>query len=111
VLGGLLSAVLGRKRGLGGLARSGSSAFGKATGAYKQQQDVAAAEAKVEGIQADIEQLNQALEADIARIAQSFEPDQLKLETETLKPTRTNIDVRTVALLWLPYDSRGDRAW
>jgi len=111
ILGGILGAVLGRKSGLGGLARSGSSAIGKASGAYKQQQDVSAANAKLETVQADIAQLNTELEAEIDRLSQSFESDRLALETETLKPTRTNIDVQTVALLWLPYDSHGDRAW
>jgi len=111
VIGSILSAVLGRKSGMGSLVRGGASAFGKASSAYKQQQDVGNAEEKIEGIQSDIEQLNADLEAEIAKLSGSFEPDQLKLETETLKPTRSDVDVQEIALLWLPYDERGDRAW
>ena len=61
--------------------------------------------------QANGQRLKAALETEIAKLSESFEPEQLKLETETLKPTRTDIDVQEVALLWLPYDERGDRAW
>jgi hypothetical protein len=111
VLGSILGAVLGRKSGVGGLVRGGASAFNKASGAFKQQQDVGNAEAKIEGIQGDIEQLNAEIEAEIAKLSESFAPDQLKLETETLKPTRTDVEVQEIALLWLPHDERGDRAW
>lgn len=104
ILGGLLGGLMGRKRGAG-------SALSKGTSAYKQHQDVAAAEDKVETVQQQIAELNQQLEAEIATLAQSFDPATLALETESLKPTKTNVAVDSVALLWLPYDARGERAW
>ena len=110
VLGGILGGLLGRKAGLGSITR-GSSAIGKATSAYKQQQDVSNATAKVEGVNAEIRAIQTELEAELAKIAASFDPQSLPLETETLKPTRTDVKVVLVALLWLPHDSRNERAW
>ncbi|MEO5913436.1 MAG: DUF87 domain-containing protein [Luteolibacter sp.] len=110
VLGGILGAFLGRKSGLGSLSR-GTSAIGKATGAYKQHEDVAAADAKVEGITAEIETAKADLEAAIAKLTETYDSASLSLETESIKPAKTDVKVQTVALLWLPCDGRGEKAW
>ena len=104
ILGGLLGGLMGRKRGVGTALSKGSSAF-------KQHQDVAAAADKVAGVQQQIAELNQQLEAEVAALSQSYDTAALALETESLKPTRGNITVDSVALLWLPCDARGERAW
>jgi hypothetical protein len=110
VLGGILGGLFGRKAGLGSITR-GSSAIGKATSAYKQHQDVANADAKIATIEGEIETLRSELEAEIAKITAAYDPAALTLETESLKPTKTNVKVDNVALLWLPCDARGERAW
>lgn len=110
VLGGLLGGLFGRKAGLGTLTR-GSSAIGKATSAYKQHQDVANADAKISTISSEMEALQATLQAEVEKITASYDPASLTLETESLKPTKTDVKVETVALLWLPADSRGERAW
>ncbi len=110
VLGGILGALFGRKAGLGSISR-GTSAIGKATGAYKQHQDVANADAKVSGVAAEIEAAQAELEAGIAKITESYEPASLSLETESIKPAKSDVKVQTVALLWLPCDARGEKAW
>jgi hypothetical protein len=101
VLGGLLGGLFGRKAGLGSITR-GSAMIGRATSAYKQHQDVANADAKIAGISDEIEAIQSAFEADIAEISASYDPDALALETDVIKPMKTNIDVEKVALLWLP---------
>ena len=110
VLGGILGAFFGRKAGLGSITR-GASAIGKATGAYKQHQDVATADAKVSGVAAGIEAAQAELEVGIASITESFDPASLPLETESIKPAKSDVKVESVALLWLPCDARGDKAW
>ena len=110
VLGGILGAVFGRKSGLGSISR-GTSSIGKATGAYKQHQDVANAEAKVEGVGEEIETIKKELEDGVAKLTESFDASSLPLETESIKPAKTDVKVQTVALLWLPCDARGDNAW
>ncbi|MBK1883636.1 DUF87 domain-containing protein [Luteolibacter pohnpeiensis] len=109
VLTGILSTFFGRKSGLG--SRSASASISKATTAYKQHQDVANAEDKVEDIEAEIAAKRADLEQKIAQLSESYNPASLELETEILKPTRANVSVQHVGLLWLPFDARGDRAW
>jgi hypothetical protein len=113
VLGGILGAVLGKKgrgSGLGSLTR-GSSAISKGTSAWKQMQDVSAAEAKVEGVESQIETVRTDLEAQANEIAAQYDPNNLTLETESLKPTKTDVKVELVALLWLPFDGKGEKDW
>jgi hypothetical protein len=110
VLGGILGAFFGRKSALGSLTRSTSS-IGKATAAYKQHEDVANADAKVEGIITEITAAKAELEAAIAKITESFNPASLPLESESIKPTKSDVKVQTVALLWLPCDARGENVW
>lgn len=110
VLGGILGAVLGKKSGLGGLLRGGST-LSKGTAAWKQMQDVGAAEDKVEALDAELAALHQQIEKDAAEITASYDPANLKLATEILKPARTDVKIERVALLWLPFDGDGARAW
>ena len=51
------------------------------------------------------------MEEEISKISGSYDPAALALETESIKPTKTDVKVGKVALLWLPYDGRGDEAW
>jgi hypothetical protein len=101
VLGGILGGLFGRKVGMGTLTR-GSSAIGKATNAYKQHQDVANADAKISAISGEMETLQKELDAELAKITAAYEPSALTLETESLKPTKSDVKVDQVALLWLP---------
>ncbi len=110
VLGGILGGIFGRKAGLGSLTR-GASSIGKATSAYKQRQDVGNAGAKVEGLHEEMQMIQTQLDEEIAKITESFDPALLPLTTESLKPTKTDVKVQRVALLWLPFDARGTQAW
>ena len=101
ILGSLLGGLLGRKVGMTTLSR-GSTAIHRTTNAYKQQQDVAQANARVEDITGEIQTLQSELETEIARISAEHDTGNLKLETETLKPRRTDVKLDEVALLWMP---------
>ncbi|MFD2258119.1 ATP-binding protein [Luteolibacter algae] len=101
VLGNILKAVFGRKSGMAAISgRSSSSSISKATTAYKQHRDVANAEAKIEDIQEDIQEIMETLERKIEEIGESFDPSNLRLEKETIKPTRADVQVERIALLW-----------
>jgi hypothetical protein len=110
VLSGILGGLFGRKVGLGTLTRAGS-AIGKASSAYKQHQDVANVESKMAGIGEEIAAIQAELQAGIEKLTAAFDPATLPLETESIKPARTDVKVKKVALLWLPFDGRGGRAW
>jgi hypothetical protein len=112
ILTGVLGSLFGGKKGinLGTLTR-GKSAITSATGAYKQGRDVDAAEDKIESIQQEVATMQQQAEEEISRMSALFDPASVTLSTETLKPTRTDVKVNLVALLWLPYDERDHAAW
>ena len=101
ILGGLLGGLLGRKAGMTTLSRGGT-AINRTTSAYKQHQDVAQAMTRVGDITRDIQSLQSELEAEIARISAEHDTANLELETESLKPRRTDVKVDEIALLWLP---------
>jgi len=113
ILTGVLGSLLGgKKRGIGlGTISKGKSAITSATGAFKQGRDVSAAEDKVEAVQQEIATIQQQAEEEIARLSASFDPATVTLSTEILKPTRADIKVELVGLLWLPYDERDNAAW
>jgi outer membrane murein-binding lipoprotein Lpp len=110
VLGSILSGIFGRKLGMSTLTR-GSSAIGKASSAFKQSRDVANVERKVSDLTAAIESLQAELQAGIEKISAAYDPAALSLETESLKPAKSDAKVQQVALLWLPVDARGERSW
>lgn len=101
ILGGIVKGLFGRKSGMGSILRgSGSSSVTKATSAYKQHKDVANAEAKVDGLEEEVKAINSEMEQEIAAIGESYDPSKLPLESETIKPTRTDVKVERVGLLW-----------
>jgi hypothetical protein len=100
ILGGLLGGLLGRKMNMTTLSR-GSAAIGRAGSAYKQHQDVAVAGERLEDLVSEMESLRNEQEAEIRRLAEEHDISNLKLETETIKPTRTDVKIRQIALLWL----------
>lgn len=100
VLGGILKSAFGRKAGFGGLTR-GTTSVTKATTAYKQHQDVVIVEAQIADIQEEVEAIRKVLEKDVEEIGRTFDPFKLPLEKETLKPTRTDVKVERVGLLWM----------
>ena len=72
----------------------------------KQAGDVGRAEDTVGAIDQQIQDLDAELQSEIAAAATSADPATEKLETLTLRPKKTDITVRKLALVWLPY--RGD---
>jgi hypothetical protein len=101
LLGGILGGLLGRKVNMTTLSR-GSAAIGRATSAYKQHQDVAMAGERVEDLAREMNTMQAELEAEAKRLAEEYDVSNLKFETETLKPTKADVKVERVALLWMP---------
>jgi hypothetical protein len=110
ILGGILGALLGRKSGIGTIARSGT-AVSRSTTAYTRGKSVEVSKAKVDSIHAEIAEIQSEHEAEVKEVSSSFDPQALELESESLKPTRTNVRVDRVALLWMPYTGSGHPAW
>jgi hypothetical protein len=93
----ILGAIFGRKIG----SRAASSAR-SATSAAKQMSDVRRARENVAKYRADLADLEREFEAMTAEIADEIEVAENGLTERQLKPRRTDIDVRLVALAWVP---------
>jgi hypothetical protein len=104
----LLSAVLGR-------SPLSSTTIGKATTtargasrASQQARDVARARDNLEAYRQQLAELEAAFQADGEAVRRQLDPLTEQLETVTLKPRRTDVDVQLVALAWAPYAAAAD---
>ena len=82
-------------------ANTGSIDGGSAGRAMGQAGDVGRAEETVAAVQQQLENLESQFEAE--KMAQTEDLPVETLETIELSPTRSNINVRLVALVWLPF--------
>lgn len=98
----LLGAFVGRKAvSLGTLSRATTAARG--VGRQMQQAgDVARAEETIEAIQQKLRDLEAELEAEIEKLAAAHDPSSETLERIELRPSRAQVTVRLVALVWIP---------
>jgi hypothetical protein len=110
ILGGILGGLFGRKAGMGTVTRA-TSAVGRASSAYKQQQDVSAADAKVKTVMEQIAALEAESEVAMAQIAADYETSALVIETQVIKPSRTDVKVNEVSLTWVPFTQQGEPGW
>ena len=85
-----------------------ASTLGRATTAargvgrsMKESQDVGRAQENVAAIQAQIQELEASLQADIAAAEAAHTSSAETLETLSLKPKRTGVQVKLVALAWV----------
>jgi hypothetical protein len=92
----LLGAFLGRR---GSAATKVSGAARSMQRASKESADVGRAEETAAAIDEQVAALNQQFEQDLASLAEQPEP---KVETFQIRPKKTNISVRFVALGWRP---------
>ncbi len=99
----VLGAFFGRKK-------ISATTIGKVTTAargagrtMKQAGDVGRAEESAGAIEQQMRDLDAELQAEIAAAAAAADPATEKLEILTLRPKKSDVTVRKVALVWLPY--------
>ncbi len=111
----LLGALLGRKSGVSGAASMiKGSTVTSASRAWRESQDVAAAETELEKLKADYDALNKELEEEAKKLQDKYDPAGLALETTKLTPQKKNISTTATGILWLPYERVGGslkQAW
>jgi hypothetical protein len=69
----------------------------------KEGRDVDRAEEGLEAVQLSRRDLEAELARELAALAERFDPEALAIETVTLRPRRADVEVRSVALAWIPY--------
>ena len=103
--------MLGRKvLGSTNVGRAATAARGVGR-SRKQADDVARAEEDVIAYTERLEELQREIELEVAEIEQRYDSDALELDELLLKPRRTDIDIRHMALAWVPFghDAAGSK--
>ncbi|WP_116807531.1 ATP-binding protein [Steroidobacter cummioxidans] len=98
----LLGALLGRKAVSVGNAQRLGSAARSAGRLGKESGDIDRAEENREVIQQRLTEMQNELESEVSRLRSELDPATVSIEQAAVKPRKTDIDVRTVALLWVP---------
>jgi phage host-nuclease inhibitor protein Gam len=98
----VLGAFLGRKTLSATNISKASTAVRGMGRAYEQSTDVGRAEETTSSVQVQIDGLNTDLQSEIAALDVTYNPQAEKLDTVTIKPKRTGIQVKLVALTWVP---------
>ncbi len=98
----ILGALLGRKATSVGNAQRVGSAARSAGRLGKEGADVDRAEESREVIQQRLTEMQNELESEVSRLRSELDPTTVVIDQTSVKPRKTDIDVRTVALLWIP---------
>lgn len=111
----LLSSFFGRKTGsLSTLGRATSAARGVSK-TMKESSDVGRAQDTVEAVNQQLADLDAQLKTETEAIQQGGDPQTEELEKVNLKPTKANISVKLLSLVWAPQwrDAQGQltSAW
>ena len=106
----LLSSFMGRKTvSLSTLGRATTAVRGVGR-SMKESEDVSRAQENVGAIDEQLVALDQQFKDETAKLEQSYDPQTEELGKVSLKPTKTNIAVKFMSLVWAPY-SDDKPAW
>ena len=98
----ILGALLGRKAVSTSTVGRATTTVRGAGRAMKERQDIDRAQANLEAVRQQKADLESRLTAEVDKLGASLDPLSAELETISIKPTKQNIAVRLVALVWTP---------
>ncbi|MBU2445319.1 MAG: ATP-binding protein [Bacteroidetes bacterium] len=98
----VLGALFGRKSTKGTIGRVGTT-ISKTSRTMREKQDVENAEENIDSFNQQIAELNKELESEIALISAKYDSDKIEFEEIQIRPKKSDIDVKSVSLAWLPY--------
>lgn len=99
----ILSALFGRKKMSSRTLGRASSAARRVGRASKQAKDVERALANLEKYRDRLDELEMEIEAEVDKLTEKFDPLTEVFDTVQLKPRKSDIDVRLMAVAWLPF--------
>ena len=106
----ILGAFLGRKTISAGNIGKATTAIRGAGRAMKESKDVSQAEDNVAALQQQLAALEAEFKAEADALAAATDPLTEQLETLSLKPSKSNISIKLVALAWVPHWRAADGA-
>ena len=99
----LLSSFMGRKRmGMSTIGRATTAARGVGR-TMKESSDIGRAEETVSAVSQRLADLEAEFNAEVEALGRTYDPQTEQLETVSLKPTKANINVQLLTLVWVPY--------
>ena len=99
----LLSAIMGRKRvSMSTVGRATTAARGVSR-SMKEANDIDRAEETVAAVTQRLAALEADFNADVEALGSSYDPQTEPLDKVSLKPTKANINVKLLTLVWAPY--------
>jgi hypothetical protein len=99
----VLSMVLGRRKlGSTSVGRAATAARGHGR-ARSQADDVRRALEDADAYEEKLEDLERKLEQEVEELTDKFDVEALELDEMLLKPRKSDIDIRHVALAWAPF--------
>ena len=99
----ILGAFLGRKAISAANIGRATTAIRGAGRVLKESQDVGRAEDNVAAVERQLAELEALFQTESEALAAAIDPLSERLETMTIRPTKTNIAVKLVALAWAPH--------
>jgi Skp family chaperone for outer membrane proteins len=102
----VLGAIFGRKTiSAGTIGRATTAARGVGR-SYKESQDIARAEETVGALKQQMDDLEAQMKAEVADTEARLDPATEQFETVSVRPKKTDVDVRTIVLAWAPHWQR-----
>jgi hypothetical protein len=99
----VLGALLGRKRAsMGNIGRAGTAARGVGR-SMKESQDVIRAQENIEALRRQLADLDAQFQSETNALAARIDPVSEQLETISIRPKKTDVTVKLLALGWAPY--------
>jgi hypothetical protein len=93
-----------------GRKRMSMSTIGRATTAargvgrsMKESSDIGRAEETVAAVSQRLADLEAEFNAEVEALGRAYDPQTERLESVSLKPTKANINVKLLTLVWAPY--------
>jgi hypothetical protein len=99
----VLGALFGRKAlSTATLGRASTAARGVSR-TLKEREDVGGANESLESVRARRAQVEAELQAEIQQLTAANDPEQLAIETTSVRPRKSDVTVEGVSLVWVPY--------
>ncbi len=98
----VLGALFGRKLVSRSSMSGAGSTFRGVARTARERQDVVQAEESLEALHAELANLEAEMEREVAALTERYDPQAESLETVALRPKKSDVDVRFLALGWQP---------
>ncbi len=99
----VLGALFGRKTASVGTVGRAATTLGRASRTSRERADVTRAAEQLEDLRIELESLAAEFDADTAQVRAELDPRELRIEERLVRPRKSDIEIDTVVLAWVPW--------